>query len=49
MMQFKAVPRKHGNKLWVTIPKEVIKKNKIKINKKINVIIFKDLIILCQK
>jgi len=42
-MQFKAVPRKRGNKLWVTIPKGVIKKEKIKITKKFNVLIFKDL------
>lgn len=42
MEQFKAMPKKWGNSLGITIPAEIIKEEKIKPNEKINVLVFKD-------
>ena len=48
MEQFEAVLKKRGNNLWITIPKKVIKKEKINLKKESNVFICKNFIILHQ-
>ncbi len=39
MIEFEAITRKRGNSLWVTIPKNVIKSENIKVGKKINILV----------
>lgn len=39
MLEFKAKPKKWGNSIGITIPKDVIKKGNLKENEKIEVLI----------
>ena len=42
MEQFKAVPKKWGNSLGVTIPSEIIKSENLKMNKEAIFLVMKD-------
>ena len=49
MEQYKSFFRKRGKQLWVTIPKEIAKRNKINLKSKLNISVSKNLVIIIKE
>ena len=41
MVEFEAITRKRGNSIWVTIPKNIVKSENIKLGEKIDILVIK--------
>ncbi len=49
MEHYEIIPRKRGNQIWITIPKEIAKKNKIILKSMLNASVSKNLIIVIKE
>ena len=48
MEQYETFFRKRGKQLWITIPKEIVGKNRINLKSKLNVAVYKNLVIIMK-